>query len=391
MFTEPANNRDLKIDFLRGFVMVILIVVHIDVFSIFTFVAWERIGMISGAEGFVILSGIVLGIVQRRRSQNNFKEAALRLLQRSALLYRINISISLAILCVSLFPFIDLSILKTFTDWHIDKTYNLFPSNSASWHYQLTQILMLRSSPHQIQILGLYCVLLAFSPLAIWLFKERRYGWVLGVSWIMYFYHMTHTTRLVGAQFEYAFPVLSWQLIFFHGLAYGYFKDEISIWVAGTRLLTLRCICASLAIAFLLFAWNSPNSAFPEWASMRFVDPQTFNTLRSDYFDKSKLGLLRVVNYFVFLVGFYWFISSYWTKVNKVIGWLLVPLGQASLYVFIMHLLFVYGAEAITNFGSYAPKYETSKFLLNSLIHVGSIMLLWAMVRYRFAYSFVPR
>jgi hypothetical protein len=50
--SSASSDRDLRIDFLRGVVMFILIIVHVEFFSLYNLVAWERIGLISGGEGF---------------------------------------------------------------------------------------------------------------------------------------------------------------------------------------------------------------------------------------------------------------------------------------------------------------------------------------------------
>lgn len=40
---------------------------HIEIFSAFNLLTWERIGVVSGAEGFVILAGVVLGSVHGKK------------------------------------------------------------------------------------------------------------------------------------------------------------------------------------------------------------------------------------------------------------------------------------------------------------------------------------
>ena len=64
---SATRGRDLRIDFLRGWAMVIMVVAHTEVFSVFNLFTSERLGLISGAEGFVLFSGFVLGQVYRPR------------------------------------------------------------------------------------------------------------------------------------------------------------------------------------------------------------------------------------------------------------------------------------------------------------------------------------
>jgi uncharacterized membrane protein len=46
-YSDASEERDLRIDFIRGMVMLILIVVHIEMFSAYNFILWERIGVVS--------------------------------------------------------------------------------------------------------------------------------------------------------------------------------------------------------------------------------------------------------------------------------------------------------------------------------------------------------
>ncbi|ECY6824783.1 OpgC protein, partial [Salmonella enterica] len=61
--------RDLRIDFMRGIALVMMVVAHTEVMSIFNIFTWERFGLTTGAEGFVILSGFMLGMLNRVRLQ----------------------------------------------------------------------------------------------------------------------------------------------------------------------------------------------------------------------------------------------------------------------------------------------------------------------------------
>lgn len=64
-----SDKRDLRIDFMRGIALVMMVVAHTEVMSIFNIFTWERFGLVTGAEGFVILSGFMLGMLNRVRLQ----------------------------------------------------------------------------------------------------------------------------------------------------------------------------------------------------------------------------------------------------------------------------------------------------------------------------------
>lgn len=101
-----AGSRDLRIDLMRGIALVMMVVAHTEVMSIFNIFSWERFGLTTGAEGFVILSGFMLGMLNRARLQ---KAALLTicwgLYLRAWKIYRVNIIIILSMLLLGFLPF----------------------------------------------------------------------------------------------------------------------------------------------------------------------------------------------------------------------------------------------------------------------------------------------
>ena len=101
------NGRDLKIDMIRGLAMISLVTTHIQVFSLYSMFFWERIGVVSGAEGFVLLSGLVIGMVYKRHIiQHGWDAAIWKLLRRSAQLWRVNVAVIFSIALLNLIPHI---------------------------------------------------------------------------------------------------------------------------------------------------------------------------------------------------------------------------------------------------------------------------------------------
>lgn len=391
-YVQGASSRDLRIDFMRGFVMFILVVVHIEIFSWFNFIAWERIGLISGAEGFVILSGFVLGQVHHRIIvKHGIATSSMKLLERAAQLYKVNLLVVALIILVSATALFDLEVVKTFKSWVSEKVYPLFPYSGMPWYQVVANVLLLKHSPHQIQILGLYTLLLAFTPLIMYLLQQKKVWWVCMASITLYFYNWSYPVRPSNAQFEYAFPLLSWQILYVAGLVLGYYKTEVSRWFQGWRYYLLVLLAAVMTIGFIILAWHSPNDAFPAQVRLNLISDLNFYQLHDQYFNKNKLGILRLLNYACFLIVFYWLLTKFWLFINRLLGWLFIPLGQASLYVFIMHLGFVVAVEAITGFSQVKPDYHTADIWLNTLLHAGALLGLWLMVKKEFLYRYVPR
>ncbi|HEX8436917.1 OpgC domain-containing protein [Archangium sp.] len=382
------SERDLRIDFLRGLVMLVLVVIHIEVVSLLTFLVWERVGLISGGEGFVILSGVVLGMVSRKRVETRgWSYAVSRLVDRAAQLYRVNVALVLSIALLTLLPFLDTTEVRTFTDRFADITYPLFPSLHEGFYRVVGRVLLLRAGPHQTQILGLYVALLLLTPALLWMLARGRSGLLLTLSWLAYFAAKMSPYNLTGAQFENAFPLLIWQVIFVHGLAAGYHRAAVHDFFTR-RARWAFWVAVVLFTAFFVLAQCTTNPVVPGWARLEWIRPEVYNRLRSEWFAKDTLGLLRIVNYFAALVVAYALLDRFWPFFQRAFGWFLIPLGQASLYVFIIHLYLV---MLISNVRPFTFQADGTSLLVNTGVHGVALLVLWACVKTRFLYRWIPR
>jgi len=383
-YNEPAS-RDLRIDYLRGLVMFVLVVVHIEIFSLFDFLVWERIGVISGGEGFVILSGFVIGFVYRKKiERDGWASAFPGLVNRATQLYRVNVAIILSIAVLNTVPFIDMSAVMTWVDPVTKTAYPLFPSASTPFHVALSQVLLLRVGPHQMQILGLYVVLLFLSPGALWMFRNNRTKLLLAICWILYMKNWASPSKPTGAQFENAFPLLTWQLIYFHGMAIGYHRKTIRRLAKTSARPIWLAVSGVLFLGFWFFALNNPNPGLPDWAKLSVIPRDTFYSIYGAYFRKNTLGILRLVNYAAALTIAYWLLTRFWKPLHKALGWYLIPVGQASLYVFILHVYVIYLVSQV-------PLFNQGNVWWNTLGHALALGLLWLMVKKEVLFKWIPR
>ena len=382
-----TGKRDLRVDFIRGFVMLILISVHIQMTSAYNYVAWERFGLVTGAEGFVLLSGLILGILSRMRMEHDgFASTADKQFNRSFLLYRTSLVVILMVLFIDFIPFIDAKEAMTFTAYS-GKVYNLFPDMAqfAKYHNKIiAKFFLLRYGPHQFQILGLYVVLLMLSPFVLWALSKKRVGVVLSLSWIIYFANNGFHVRPIGAQFEYAFPILTWQVLFVNGLVIGYYRNEIWNFFHSKKGALVFLFVSILFLGFLFFTYNNPIPQLADSMKLHFIDPDTFRSIYRTYFDKNTLGIGRLINDFAVLIVSYAMLSYMWKPINKMFGWFFIPIGQASLYVFILH---VFACIVIDNI----PWFGGDDMWVNTLGHTSVFVFMWLMVKYKVAYNIIPR
>lgn len=380
-------HRDLRVDYMRGFVMLLMIIVHLNMLSFYNYIAWERVGVVTGSEGFILLSGVVLGLLYRLKlSEMSFKETINQQFNRAFLIYKVSIVVIVLVALVNALPFIDASYVMTFQDF-TGKVYYLYPDMDKFREYHeliMAKLFLLRFGPHQFQILGLYLVLIFFSPFILWLLLKQRYQLLLALSWVMYFSSTGYELRPTGAQFEYAFPVMTWQILFVHGVVMGYYRNEIWNFFHTKLGAIVFGFIVMLFLAFLFFTYNNPIAQLSSSLQLSLIDPETFRAIYFDFFQKSNLGIGRLVNDFVFLIVFYALLSYFWIPIAKVTGWFFVPIGQSSLYVFIIHIFLIILITNITILGA-------DNIWLNTLGQTLVLLITWLMVRFRVGFTFIPR
>ncbi len=366
--------------------MFYVLIVHLEYYSIFSMFAWERFGLVSSAEGFVWLSGIVLGIVSRRRvTKLGLKKAMLKLWQRAFQLYRVNVFVILSISLLGMLPFINTYELTHWTaPGTADQSFPLYPPASTPWFGIIKQALLLSIGPHQFQVIGLYVVILALSPLFLCCLHYRHTLLLFIISGSIYISSQFYPMRLTEARFEYAFPLISWQLLFINGMVAGYYHHQILGYFTSKQGQWWVMIAGLCCLGFAFIAHNKPHPLFWPWQGFSYIDAETYRSLYHNWFNKNSLGLGRVLNDLFIFVLSYALLSRYWRCFNQYLGWLLIPIGQASLYVFLLHVYFIL---IISN--TILP--EINNFYLNSIIHASSLLIIWGLIKYKVLFNIIPR
>jgi len=195
---------------------------------------------------------------------------------------------------MALIPGSDMSALTTFTDRGSNQTYNLFPSPGTPAATWLWNIALLKIGPHQLQILGLYVCLLLAAPLVL---KTMARGWtilVLGISWAIYAWNTLHPSMPTGAQFEYRFPVLTWQILSVRGMAIGYHRARV--WKFLTRKGGKYVLTAAAGVfaVFLFWAQNTPNPMIPSYARISLIPANVYRSVYGRLMQKNTAALLSL-------------------------------------------------------------------------------------------------
>lgn len=173
--------------------------------------------------------------------------------------------------------------------------YALYPPATTPRYELLIKALLLKIGPHQFQVIGLYVVLMACAPIALYTMHKNHTRLLLVVSCSVYLVNQVMQYRLTGARFELAFPILTWQLLFFNCMAAGYHRQVIVDYFdkKSRILITLAELCS---LWFVFMALNNPRSVFWPWKPLSIIDPNLFYTIHDLAFNKIQLGIGRVFN-----------------------------------------------------------------------------------------------
>ncbi|WHP78841.1 OpgC domain-containing protein [Edwardsiella anguillarum] len=382
----PDGPRDLRIDFMRGMALMLMIVTHVEIISVFNLFTSERFGFTTGAEIFVILSGFVLGQTKRRQLQHSdMATVSYSLLRRAATLYAVNIVIIVSVLALSQLPWLNSFEVTHFTQRHDELIYSLYPIAAQSREAWFNQILFLQIGPQQTQILGLYFYLLLGTPLVVWMLQRGYGGALFIISLELYIAYQLYPVDIIDAQFEYAFPPLAWQFIYTLGLMCGWYKGELQS--LAKTLPGKRVIGLMIAVFLVLFfvIQNNTNPFIPARFFLHVLPDYRFDYINNVLAGKNELGLLRVVNDACLLLALYLLLSYLWLPISRAVGWFFILMGQNSLYVFILHLYVVMAISQWVRFGLWQHAW-----LENTLTHGLALAVLWLMARFGILRRIVP-
>jgi hypothetical protein len=338
--------------------MACVIVNHSKMSSLLSWFSYERLWVVTAAEVFVVLSGIVLGMVYGRRLARDGWFVVARALSRRALtLYLAFIAVTISVLALSLAG-IDVSSVTPWDDQAAGWFFDPRSMDAAAWR----DIALIRHGPWAFEIVGLYVSLvLAAVPCLIAL---RFAGWrpLLAVSWTVYVWYRLAPIHVTTAEVESVFPILAWQLLFVHGITIGYHREQVDAFLA--RCPRVVPVGAALASAtFMVFALCNPWVNGPSWLHWKVISPEHFEYLYTHYFTLADLGIGRLLNLAIALPLGYVALAWCWTIVRPLQS-IFVTLGQRSLGAFVLH---VYGILVVAHL-PYADDFWTNTLVQLALI-----------------------
>ena len=347
MAANSPSKRIEALDYLRGFFILVIIVDHLWRWpNLLQYVSGRGELWVSAAEGFVIISGLLVGYVRGRKGlKKPFREISKKLIARGALLYLWSFITTVAFVAAT---------------WYITFRSNIayVPYEKGDWLDLIRDIITLQYNHILTHFLYLYAIFLVLSPVLIWLLRQGL--WWVGLS-------ISLATWLLGVMFDIEW--MQWQILFYIPTIAGFYLDQIIVFCRRIPPHITRIIMITALASIVL--------------SAAIILPHDPGTYTRDVFGKEPLSLARIGLSFVWFVALAWLFNKTLRWLDTYIGWLLLPFGTKSLTAYIVHGFVLMMVALIIPL--------TTGFWINTLLVCVAILTTWTIVRIPHINRVIPR
>ncbi len=378
--TKPTtSSRIMALDVLRGYFILVIASVHLAYYPSLLGVFDGRGQLwVSEAEGFFFISGLITGIIRHRELlRNGFRRASEKLIKRGGKLYLASVVLTLLYTLIGR--------LTTNANIHGAKG---GLDTVSSWLSVAYKTLTLQYSYGWADFLIYYAAFMIVAPLVLWLLSKEKWWLVVVISLAVWY------ARWSGSHGELN-SFIQWQVYFYLGMVIGYHWHQIETVFRGLgHNLQTNLKRISVGLAAAVYVLGGILVFVPEYYEHKTVpsgwlgsivqpiinvsDNLIYNRLLVD----GRVGLLRPLVWSVVFAGVYCLVRRYEKVILRTIGVVLVPMGQNSLYVYIVESIFLFAIPYFLAPGS---------FVVNSLLEVMLAGLTWYAVKKRFLFQIIPR
>lgn len=363
-----SKRRIFELDLLRGLFIIIIIIDHLQFWpSPLRYITGEGRLWVTAAEGFFLISGLLIGYIRAYKGKKkSLKELTGLLVKRAGLLYVWGVLITVAITVFTISVGGHDLLPKLPTDAQL-----------ASPLAFLWSVLTMEYFNDWIYFLRLYAIMLLATPIFLWLIRK-------GHERIVPFFALT--LYIIG--FIVPESALQWQALFFGAALIGYRLEDITRWFRERptlkRILLTTTILASLATMIISFffvhGWHKVED--PHWEIM---DRTTYVTIRESLdpiFSLAPLAVGRLTLAFLWFGGLLMLFHVAKPFILRFFGWLLLPLGERSLSAYCLQAI-ILPFIVIT----LSPGGEFK----NTIIALLTTLLIWGMLQVKFIQKIIPR
>ena len=325
------TSRITAFDIIRGFFLIVILIDHIELYPSFfdLFTGRGRL-FVSAAEGFFFMSGLLVGLVYRRRVRLGMKFIFRKIWGRAFQLYIGSIILSLL-----------------FTYWAVATNHKEIKEGLpgiVNWGYVIKETLLMRYGFGWADFLDRFAILMLMAPFFFYLIAKNKWWLMVAISCGLWLFRGNNFT-------------LSWQLLFNMAMLIGFYWYEIrakfSSFKLKTRLYIRRSAIAltavtfgiSYAAVFLLSVLNQHYNSLTPWLRHFTFTWNNYNADVWVYAQKWTLGPLRLVLFFLWFSVLFYFVEKHHQAISKRTRGVVELLGRNSLFVYISHAFIVFAFQ----------------------------------------------
>ena len=347
MRTTSSSGRIEVLDYLRGFFILVIIVDHLWRWpNLFQYASGRGELWVSAAEGFVIISGLLVGYIRGRKNlSKDVSYVSRKLVSRGLMLYIWSIITT---------------VILAFLSWSLTfkSSVAYIPYSPFDWQHLLSDTISLDYAHSLTHFLYLYAVFLILAPIIVFLLRKNLWWVAAAASVALYWYGLT-------ARIEW----MQWQIIFYIPAIAGFYLDEILRFIRSLpKVLVWGCV----AIAIASIVWSA-----------LLILPHPPGSYHTSYFTREPLAPARVVLSFVWFAAIGWVFSRLQPWIHRFFGWLLLPFGTNSLTAYIVHTI------PLMALSFFFP--STKSFIANTLLTLGAIIVTLLIVKIPGINKVIPR
>jgi len=357
------RQRIVTLDIMRGYFLIMIIINHLYFFpSIYELITGRGELWVSAAEGFFLISGMLVGYIYTRKMAQDAPSAVKRIYKRVFILWiwaAILTTISLAWAHTA-----DGRPLKEGFWWRPEPLEYIYKVLTLQYNYGWADFLQY------------YVLFMLFAPLAVWLCIKRKAWLVVLISVLIWAFR--------GQNFN-----MAWQLLFMCGIVIGYYLPRIEGWyrtrseqgrkriawaIAVPALITL---VASIAIMhgphFIGFLFGDNTSASLQHLQNNLL---SWRAESLPHTDKWSLAPARLALIALWFSALYLLVRTNEARIDKWTFGVLRTIGEVSLLVYGVHALVILGMHMYFGVEGYG-------FIGNTLITSVIIAAFYFGVKYR--------
>jgi hypothetical protein len=357
--TPQAKRRLVTLDLMRGYYVGVLAAIHLDYIpSLLGLVDGRGALLVSEAEGFFMISGLLVGMLRRRDLERvGLWRMTLNSWKRALQLYIVAVPLTL------LFTYIGrVAVGHGHTQVKVGlDTWSTWPQlvyNSVTFHYTYGWA----------DFLTYYVPMFLAAPLVVWLLSKHLWPLILVAAYAGFWLPSHYNTTFYS-------PFLQWGVYFFIGSVAGYHWNDLKRLMRGMSPNWNRAIrygIIAVTIAFYIVGL------------ILLYKPYLVSShgMYNHMFQNNRLGLLRPFAAPICVAGSFLMIRRFEDTLARTVGKVLIPFGRNSLYVYVAQSFVVF----LVPFA-----FKPHDFLINTLFDAVVIAVLWCGVRTRFLAFLIPK